>query len=424
MHHFSAKPNLSMDDDPAVLAQLATLGEGCSLRLSGFRVLGVEQMPEDRKLRQAYRFGPGYRGRCNVMPYASERGTALYCGSAHKNFHVNDVWEFSLGANAWKRLVASDGENHFAPALWAAAAKYGKDPEHNLGLWRDWTARNLEVAGGSLRTSGNGGPYSPIMTWDQLAYDPERGRLYWMLSGGSHHNSVKDYARATGQDADELVRRIAPGTTLWWFDLETRRWSRQLGEGPRPLTGGMAGTLRYIPEIDRLVWYVSAENTIPYEYDMWSYDAEANVWKNLVPNGGASIKALCAAGAAPGNGIQSAYDPDHGMLVAVGGQDTWAYDCAANWWARVAEDPANAAHDMQTVFVYDRAAKAFLLAQPQLGTLRAYDPIAQTWTTASISGPPLPTRPAAGFYDERLDALVLYDGSASAWVYRHRRAGR
>ncbi len=425
VHRFApANAPASMDDDPAVIARLAALGEGCSLRLDGFRVLGVDRTPEDRKLREACRFGPGYRHRCNVMPWAADRGTALYCGSNHKSYHVNDVWEFSLGANAWRRLVASDGENHFSPALWSAAAKYGRDSERNLERWRDWMSRNLEVAGGSLRTTGNGGPFSAYMTWDQLAYDRDRGRLYWMVSGGSRHADVKDYALATGQDAAELARRIEPGTTLWWFDVKSRRWSRQLGDGLRPRTQGMGGTLRYVPEAGGLIWYVSAENTTPYEYDMWVYDADANSWRNLAPNGGASMKALCAAGAAPGSGIQSAYSPDHGMLVAVGGTITWTYDCAADWWERSAEDPANDAHDMTTVFAYDRAARAFLLAQPQRGTLRAYDPIAQTWTTASISGPPLPSQTSAGYYDVRLNALVLYDGTGSVWVYRHRRAVR
>jgi hypothetical protein len=102
-------------DDPAVLAQLEALRPGQSLVLGPVRALGegVEAYP------QWYRNGPGQRDYCNKMPYAPDRGTALYAGGNHAVPHrLNDVWEYHLGSNTWHLLYGPDGGN---PGQWKAA---------------------------------------------------------------------------------------------------------------------------------------------------------------------------------------------------------------------------------------------------------------------------------------------------------------
>ena len=94
------------EDDPAIVAQLKALQPGQSLRLPRVRVVGdgVE------RYREWYRNGPGQRDYCNKMPYAADRGTALYAGGNHGGPHrLNDVWEFHLGSNTWHLLYGPDG---------------------------------------------------------------------------------------------------------------------------------------------------------------------------------------------------------------------------------------------------------------------------------------------------------------------------
>jgi RNA polymerase sigma factor (sigma-70 family) len=404
-------------DDPAIVALLTSLGEGRSTLLPPLRVIGPRQAIKDVRGREVYRYGAGVRHRCRRMVYAPSRRSALYCGSWHKSFSVNDVWEYHLGANTWRVLSESDGGNHLVPNYARAGARYGRDPEKNTARFRDWYRRNVTFRDGTLMTRGNGGPLSPIMTWDQLAYDPDRKRIYWM-TGGAGHNDFELYAEALGLDPEELEKRIAPGTNLWWFDVERRRWSRQTGPEPRPRSRGMCGTLRYVPDTGKLIWYIAAMNTVPYEFKMWAYDAGANSWRDLAPNGGANLQKLSVAGLIPGGGIQSAYSSRHRALVAVGGELTWCYDLDANEWNPVCRDPLSDARDAETIFVYNGKADVFLLADHRENKVRAFDLDAGQWRTLEINGPAMPEGVSAGYYDPRFDVLVIYGTEGRVWVYR------
>ncbi len=408
-------------DNPAIVAQLRSLKEGESTLLPTLKIMGPRRMLKDVRGREVYRYGAGVRHRCRRMVYAPSRKSALYCGSWHKRFAVNDVWEYHLGANTWRILTESDGGNHLF-ADWArAAARAGRDPERNMATFRDWYRKHVTFRDGTLMTRGNGGPVSPIMTWDQLAYDPDRKRVYWM-TGGAGHNAFKSYAEALGLDAQSIRKQVAPGTNLWWFDVEKRRWSRQTGPAPRPPTKGMCGTLRYVPDTGKLIWYIAAMNTVPYEFMMWEYDADANTWRDLAPNGGADLRKLSEADLAPGGGIQSAYSPRHRALVAVGGEVTWVYDPEANEWSRLGIDQLNSAADQETIFVYDSKSDVFLLADHRENKVRALDLDTGQWRTLDIKGPPMPEGVSAGYYDPRFDVLVIYGTEGRVWVYRYQRS--
>jgi RNA polymerase sigma factor (sigma-70 family) len=421
-------------DNPAIVAQLQALRPGESALLPEFVISGVEDTPENRQMRRLYANGPGARGRCRRILSASDRGTALYCGGVHRQYQINDVWEFHLGANTWNLICPSDGGNPITASSARAAARLGRKPERNMAYYRAWYRDNVVVEGGTVRTRVNRGPLSPIQTWDQLAYDHHSGKIYWMLSAGSDFRKLETYAHATGQDVEKLRPLLKAGTSLWSFDPETRKWDRQFGPQPRPKAGGMGGTLRYIPSIRKLVWYVAAQNTHPYEFEMWCFDPASNSWEQLQPNGGASLADMSAAGAAPGCYIQSAYSSKLDRLVVVSGENTWAYDFATERWEHLAADAQNNARDDITVFAYDSNTDLFLLLQPGKsgrrklgkrpevkavpGRLRAFDLDSREWRTLPVNGPPVPSGAVTGYWDPRFGVLVVQSRSRRVWVYR------
>ena len=94
-------------DDPQIINTLEQLRPGESAVLPPVKVEcdGIDRWNFPQR-------GPGQRDYCNKMPYAADRGTALYAGGNHRVPHrMNDVWEYHLGSNTWHMLYAPDGGN-------------------------------------------------------------------------------------------------------------------------------------------------------------------------------------------------------------------------------------------------------------------------------------------------------------------------
>lgn len=161
------------------------------------------------------------------------------------------------------------------------------------------------------------------------------------------------------------------------------------------------------------------QNVSPNDFAMWAYDAAANVWEELKPNGGKTISELWSAKLAPGGGHQMAYSSKHRKLVAVQGKETWVYDLTKNEWSHLATVEDHGAHDPTTTFAYDSANDLFLLVNAPEGRwkhkrdLRALDLTTGRWRKIETTGEPLDTRPYHGnvsYYDTDRNVLVLYDG--------------
>ena len=146
-----------LEDDPEIVAQLQSLPKGDSTLLPPLEIIAARRTLKDVRGREVYEYGAGVRHRCRRMVYAPSRKSALYCGSWHKRFAVNDVWEYHLGANTWRILSESDGGNHLHPTYARAAARYGRSPEKNTAKFRDWYRNNVTFRDGTLMTRGNGG---------------------------------------------------------------------------------------------------------------------------------------------------------------------------------------------------------------------------------------------------------------------------
>ena len=427
-------------DDTAVVEQIARLGDGQSLRWETFKIAG-----EGLDAVGFYRdHGPRVRDYSTKMAYAPERGTALYCGASHNTPVVNDVWEYHLGSNAWHLLYASDGRMDKIRGNWRimrgteSLMRRGKPVpdeqktkyEQARAEMRAWYREHASFASGYLQTK-RGGPLYPSHTWDGLTYDPLVRRMLWHPG---HDGNLRWYAEFAGQDYEELAKRQKPTTKVWMYEPATGAWAKQVvadGTSHPPLRG-MGATLHYIPDLGKSIYYVAVWNVAPPALEMWTFDAKANVWAEVRPNGGKSIGELVKAGLSPKGEIGVAYSPKDKKLVALAKSKAWVYDVVGNAWSLLVDDAETQGFHGRSVFVYDTAADAFLLVQPGPETqsrkrspyiLRELTLARRTWRTVAVNGPP-PRKgtwwPPAGYYDPHHNALVTYN-TEEIWVYRHRR---
>lgn len=448
----SLPPAEPFKDDPATVEKLKNLGDRSGVLLGKYKV----EPADVEKYHSTLKTGPGRRDYGNKMVYASDRGTALYCGANHGSPHrLNDVWEFHLASNTW-RMICAPGTNatyfrelqNTERKLNEAIAK-GTDVEKNkaeletiLAKMKAWY-EGVEVKEGYLQDKANGGPVQPWHTWDGLTYDEKAKRLYWAELDSDtykdeknrvHRNLTRAYARVTGQDPEKLVADLKPGSSMYMYDPAQRRWFKQLGKEPFPIMRGMGGTLNYIPDLDKTIWYACVGNT-PGGYDegMWAYDAKTNTWQNLMPGG--TVSGLMRQSKAPSEEVQAAYSGKHKKLIVVNKEMTFTYDLSANTWNRVADNPGYG-YDSHSVFAYDSNADVCLLLSKKGGVwartpwkISAYNISADTWEEVEIKGQPLPQDPPdrsweaqqfSGYYDTVQNAFVLYCGrSNTIYVYRH-----
>jgi hypothetical protein len=215
---------------------------------------------------------------------------------------------------------------------------------------------------------------------------------------------------------------------MYWYSPASNRWFRQLGEAPFPVMRGMGGSLTYLPDLDRTLWYCAASNA-PGGYDgVWLYDANANNWTNLI-SGNAIYNQVHKEKIAPSSEVQIVYAQPSGKLVAVLKEKTFIYDLAANKWSPASDNPSFGS-DAHSAFVYDSNANACLLFGRKGGnyskepwTLSVYDIANDKWEVVDVQGDPLPqNETVAGYYDPAHNAFVIYCGrSAQTYVYRHKK---
>lgn len=420
-------------DDPAITKLIEGLEPGGSLLLPAVRVEAGEL-----RMHGMEKSGPGQRDYCNRMPYATDRRTALYAGGNHQVPHrMNDVWEYHLGSNTWHLLYAPDGGNagRHKSAYFLTSRTLVRDPDRELSekergqidAYRAWWAEHVAFEDGHLATK-RGGPIMPSHTWDAFCYDDRAGRLLWGMGAGPA-GQLSTHAYFTGRTVEDLESEVDPTyTPMWTFDPAVRRWSHYRTSGKHAELRGMGATMTYLPDLRRSLWYVAAQNVSPAAYEMWTFDAVADEWTELRPNGGKTIGELAGKlGVAPMAEQQTTYSPKHRKLVAVKGPDTFVYDVSANTWTKATTDDRIYGHDARSVFGYDDRTERFMLAFPPEGRgkrlrLASYSLDDNAWTLLTPDGPEVPEPKYGGhmgYLDPRFGVLVIQARYTDRlWVYR------
>lgn len=277
-------------DIPEIVAKINSLKNKTAVDLGRFSINPTDA----KKYNGNFVNGPGRRDYSNKMPYAPDRGTATYCGANHGSPNrLNDVWEYHLGSNTWN-LICLPGNNATEQREWDNKARKAREDiskqidvdknksflekeyaEYNKNWWSKCT-----VEDGYLQDKANGGPVQPWHTWDGVTYDTQTKRLYWAVLDSDTTKIAKDrvqisktrlYAEAIGKDPDEVIALLKPSSSMFMYDFDKKRWFRQLGDAPLPYMRGMGGSLIYLPDIDKTIWYNAAQNVPLGEFCMWSY---------------------------------------------------------------------------------------------------------------------------------------------------------
>jgi len=369
------------------------------------------------------------------MPYAADRGTALYAGGNHRVPHrMNDVWEYHLGSNTWHLLYSPDGGNpgEHKGAYFLTSRTLVRDPDKKLtdkeqdqiAAYKAWWEDNVVFQDGHLCTT-RGGPIMPAHTWDAFTYDPLARRLLWGM-GVSPAGKLSTQAYFTGKPIAHWEKQADDSyTPMWMFDPQAKHWIHYRTDGPHATLRGMGATMCYLPDKKQSIWYVAAQNVSPAAYEMWLFDAVKDQWTELKPNGGKPIGELAGTlGVAPMSEVQTAYSAKHKKMVAVLKNDTFVYDVAKNEWAKVNSDERIYAHDAKTIFAYDDAADVFLLANPKGDTkLAAFSLETNKWEIVTPQGETFPKSQFGsymGYYDPQHRVFVVQGRYANQmWIYRH-----
>lgn len=421
--HGSSLGSAIYQDDPTIVSAIAKLGDNQSIYLPMVKV--------DGKV-----FSPKHRDFSNKMPWAADRKTALYAGGSHQTYRANDVWEFHLGSNRWHRLFAADGGNHafLKYTLYSGAvkkwrkdlnAKLSQKDQDKFTKAKRWWHKNIVLKDGHITTQA-GGPIMPSHTWDAFTYDSRTKKLIW--GNGAHPGGSAFYhAMLSGSPLEQVRSQIDSSyTPMWMFDLTRKSWIHYKTSGPRPTFRGMGATMQYLADIGQSIWYVAAKNVNPHAFEMWKFDALADEWAQLKPNGGKSIYTLAVVeGSAPLAEQQVAYDQQSKTLVAVRGSEAFTYKVDTNTWTKVATDKRIDAHDAKSVFAFDEKNHLFLLANPKHSVpLAAFSLKTNQWQPITPDGPAVPNKkhgPPRGYYDPKFNVFVIDDSKGQIWLYRYKK---
>lgn len=423
------------ENDPEIMEIIQELGEGQSVLLPAFR-----HIVDGEAVEKSGRRGPFARDYTNTMAYAPDRQTALYCGGNHGLGRMNDVWEYHLGSNTWYQLHPAEGGDHarhknmlmFMPRRWEQDPDYqmNEDEQRQFEAAKAWWNEHVVLKDGHYVTRDNEGPLLVGHTWDTLVYEPNVKRL---LHGTGAHCATSPWLHHmfTGMPLEDVRTKLGrnpdgkPYRPMWMFDPEQNKWIDYASEDELSVTRGMGATMCYIPDWEKTIFYVAAQNVIPNAFEMKTYDAVNDRWENLRPNDGESIRNLVHQhNVAPGSEVQTAYSPKHRKMVAVLGSETFCYDIDKNEWSKLNADIPFAAHNARTVFAYDSVGDVFLLARPRTGQLAAYDLEANEWQLIEPDGPGIPKPPwceGKGYYDPTHNVFVVRSAfTQRMWLYRHK----
>lgn len=398
----------------------------------------VKHMYEGKEINGDGYKGPYARDYTTKMVYAPDRKTSLYMGGNHGAGRTNDTWEFHLGSNTWYCLFPAEGGDHatYKWTLMFASRIFEKTPDYkmsekeqkNFDDCKKWWKDNTNLKDGMYLTK-NGGPLLVGHTWDTLVYEPNTKKVIqgtgaycassdWLESKFSEV-PIADVQAKLGKSPDGK-----PYKTMWFFDTKTMKWSRYASEEKLAELKGMGGSMIYIPDLKKVIWYYAGQNTTGASLCMSAWDPVKDTWEDLKPNGGKGIFHLALqAKIAPESEAQLRYAPKHKKIVAVVKKGTFSYDIEKNEWNKLNDSIPFNADDANTIFDYDSSTDNFLLCSPRDGKLACFDLTKNTWKLLTPTGPGIPKPPycvGKGYFDPTYNVFVVQSAYTNKiWVYKH-----
>ncbi len=251
------------------------------------------------------------------------------------------------------------------------------------------------------------------------------GRGYFSMAYDSKMERVILYG---GQSGDGLsYPEVFNNSDTWAFNPIGKAW-----EEKRPTPGPMrmsTHALIYNSKSGQIILY-GGVNLVDKKKDLllretWAYDCKANTWKRM------------ADGPTGRFGYRLTYDEESDKVILFAGaymdqrvvkhyQDTWTYDFSSDTWREMKPSinpPPRHFYEM----VYDRKSDRVILWGGWLGEKKedssvwAYDFNTNTWSETKTVNGPSPRGYHAMAYDQESERIILYggglEGSDETWSY-------
>ena len=245
--------------------------------------------------------------------------------SAARRDPVNDLWVYDVAGEGWTQLE---------PAGDVPAPRFG----HNAAF--DAAENRVVVFGGQAGSD---------FFDDVWAYDVAGGS--WSELGGTGGAPQPRYGAGGAFDPSTRTLHVSHGFTnsgrfddTWTLDLEGAAWTDvSPGSDERPVERCLL-RCGWDGDRNRLVLFGGQSNVSPFHGDLWSFDVEAQAWREIA-----------GEGPSPRN-LYAAFTDGSGGFYVFGGRDEdgdqadlWRFDLAPETWSLLSpegEQPrARCCHD-------------------------------------------------------------------------------
>lgn len=339
-----------------------------------------------------------------AMPYAPDLRAAFLFGEGQHGWwdrdtgrYMDDLWAYDCNAHRWVCVHPGSDVN---------------------GL-------DLKLNGDGVEVNRAGEPVpvaQMVHGYSGVAYDADRRRFQFMPCPGDYWPAALGPRRMAwlGDKHNQVAENCGP----WEYDVRTAKWDRR-PTGERSAAGGFGDLLIYIPTVKKTF--------MRHGDDVWWYDAAANKWTKVSPQGPPPPFGIDAT-ACFDTKRNRIYVGGGDYPVADGPSGLWIYDVDNDTW--IDPKPAGSCcggltkySSNNAVMTYDQANDVVVVNKHSVNRadqagLWVYDPTANAWEAKPRAFPAgLEWKEVNGFYDPELNVHVYHSAGDSepggtVWVYR------
>lgn len=265
------------------------------------------------------------------MAYEDQAGVTVLFGGISPTgpTRYDDTWVYSAKSDSWTLMHPS----------------VSPSPRYEAGMAYDSKAHRVILFGGGT----TGGQLSDE-TW---AYDYSTD-TWTNMQPATHPSARDDVGMAYDSESNRIIAfggwtGNATDNQTWAYDYDSNTWQQM---SPAGGPSARATKLVYDSQADRILAFGGSPGYAQILGDTWSYDYNADAWKNLMP----------ATSPSERSGFAVAYDSKADRTFITAGKvsqsaltdETWAYDLQANAWTKLGVTPRPPAQ-IGVNMVYDAA---------------------------------------------------------------------